>query len=701
MIRDLDHRITPAHHARSAIVYVRQSDQKQVRENAESTRVQVGLREHAIALGWPQPILVDDDLGVSASGFADRPGFQELTTRVTMRQVGIVLCVDASRLSRNSRDWAHLFELCAYFDTLVADLDQVYDLSRPNDRLVLGIKGMISENELHVLRTRMRSGLEAKAARGELRTLLPPGYVHDDEGRILLDPDRRVQGALHQLFDQFDRCTSVRQLAMWYRDTGTLFPVRTLRRGPALAWQIPTEKTLKKLLVHPAYAGVYAWGRRTTRIEYVRERLRKRTTEPALSPERWKVCLRDHHAPYVTWERILANVSRVAENRARTTMDDNRGAIREGLALLTGLLRCRTCGRRLYVAYRREYALYNCDGGHSKGSRRCMSFGALEIDRCVSEELCTALEPLSLQASIAAFEQSEKEWAQQLDGLRLQVEAAQYETDRAFEQYDRVDPRNRLVADTLEARLNEKLAQLHTAKERLAQAGADAPRLTEEERRRIHDLAQDFPRAWDHPQADAKLKKRVLRTALREIVVEHQPEQKRLEVTLHWQGGAHTQVHVKKYDRRRGSPADEGLLDLVRRLAEAGVEDAEAARVLNMHGMLTPRGLAWIASRVRSVRHQHGITLGPRPSASEYLTQAQAAEHLGISRNGLLGLERIGAITRNQVTAFAPWRVARQQLDSEHVQALVRALKADGRLPRGGCPEGQLSLLPEEQASTA
>ena len=698
MIRESDQRVTASHRNRDAVVYVRQSDEKQVRENVESTRIQVGLREHAITLGWPQPVLVDDDLGVSATGFADRPGFQKLTTCVTMRQVGIILCVDASRLSRNSRDWAHLFQLCGFFDTLVADLDQVYDLSLPNDRLVLGIKGILSENELHVLRNRMRTGLEAKAARGELRTLLPPGYGHDDE-RIVFDPDRRVQTAIRQLFDQFDRCNSVRQLAMWYRDTATLFPIRTSSRNPGIEWQVPTAKTLQKLLVHPIYAGVYAWGRRSTRVEYEQGRLVKRTTEASLSPEKWRVCIQDNHPAYVTWERILANVARVAENRARWKMDDNQGAIREGLALLTGLLRCRTCGSRLYVNYKNLSALYSCDGGHTKGSRRCMSFGACEIDHRVSEELLGALESRALRASIAAFEQGEKEWSQRLDSLRLQVEAAQYEADRAFEQYDRVDPKNRLVADTLEVRLNEKLAQLHAAKERREHAAAEAPRLTEEERKRIHELAADLPQAWNHPQADPKLKKRILRAALREIVVEHQPEQKRLEVTLHWQGGVHTQIHVKKYDRRRGSAADPDLVEMARRLAEDGIRDAEMARVLNMQGTRTPRDLPWTVSRARSFRQQHQITLGDRPSPSEYMTQTEAARYLGVSRNGLLGMERIGAITRNQVVAFAPWRVERKQLESEQVQALARALKTTGRLPRGGCPEGQLSLLGENQGS--
>jgi len=695
MTLDLEHRVTPEHRARTAVVYVRQSSEKQVQVNVESTRIQLGLREKAIALGWTQPVVIDDDLGVSAAGYAERAGFKDLIARITMRQAGIVLCVDASRLSRNSKDWAQLFELCRYFNTLIADLDQVYDLSLPNDRLILGIKGTISELELNVLQGRMRSGLEAKAARGELRVPLPAGYVNDEQDGILFDPDSRVQSAIHLMFDQFKRMTSLRQLALWYRDTKSLFPVKKLGRRPETRWQVPTTQTLRKLLVHPIYAGAYVWGRRFTRIDYREGRLIKRVLGPR-PPDQCPVCIRDHHAAYVTWDRIMANVARFAENRARWSMNDNQGAIREGLALLPGLLRCRRCGSRLYVNYKKTGALYSCDAGHARGSRRCMSFGATEIDRRVGEEMCRALEPLSVEAAIAACEQENEEWAQCLEGLRLKVEAAQYEADRAFEQFDLVDPRNRHVADTLEGRLNAKLAELHAAKQGLAAAGEEDGQLTEAQRGGLHQLAEDFPEVWDHPGADAKLKKRLLRAAIREVLVEAQPEQKRLEVTIHWQGGAHTQIHVKKYDRRRGQATDPDLIKMARQLAEDGLADADAARVLNMHGTTTPGGLPWTVDRVTRFRRAHLLRLRKRAPCANTMTMSEAAAYLGISRNGLLGLERLGALDRNQVMEFAPWRIEKNQLDSERLQALVRTLKTQGRLPKGGCPEGQLALLDDQ-----
>jgi len=718
MTPDAELRITADHRAKIALVYARQSSPHQVRSNRESTRLQLGLREKAVALGWTRPVVVDDDLGTSAAGFADRPGFQRMLARVALREVGIILCADASRLSRNSKDWAHLFELCAYFGTLIADLEQVYDLSRPNDRLVLGIKGTISEMELQVLRTRLRAGSEEKAARGELRTCLPAGYVHDLSGAIVPDPDARVQAAIELMFDQFDRCSSVRQLALWHRDTGTLFPVK--KRNRTTTWTTPPGRTLRNYLEHPLYAGAYVFGRTTTRVEYVDGRLVKR--QVVLPPEEWAVCIRDHHPAYVTWERYLANKAKTAQNRPRWSMDDNQGAIRDGLALLAGLLRCGHCGGRVYVAYKKASALYYCDGGQAKGSKRCLSFGSNLVDRRVGEELCRALEPLSIEAALRAADSLEAERNDEVRQAELHVEEAQYEADRAFEQFDLVDPKNRLVADTLEARLNEKLVALQEAKHHLDAVTRAAPEpLSDAQRRRLEDLARDFPSVWHHPRADPALKKRLLRTVVHEVLVravtadepktENQQEpavdvarlrgRERLEVTVHWRGGSHTRFEVKKRatPRGKGAPTDPELVDTVRELARSGLDDAAIARILNMQEVPTARGLTWTQDRVRNFRRTHRVPKAEPPPEGERLTQSQVAAYLGVSRNGVLALERLGAISKNQITDFAPWRVPRSELDSERVQRLVRTLKDTGRLPRtpaGGCPEGQATLFGDE-----
>jgi DNA invertase Pin-like site-specific DNA recombinase len=693
-MKSTEHRILTQHLARRALVYIRQSSPGQVRANVESTRVQLGLRERAISFGWNNPLVIDDDLGISASGYADRPGFQRMLAQVALREVGIILCVDASRLSRNSRDWANLFELCGYFDTLIADLDQVYDLAHPNDRLVLGIKGTVSELELSILRTRLKTGAEAKAARGELKFVLPPGYVHDLSGRIVQDPDRRVREAIALMFDQFDRSSSLRQLALWYRDTDTRFPVRKVRKTRTIAWEIPTSSTLYKLLRHPIYAGVYAYGRRSERVEYVEGRLVKRCHGPFAEPQLFRVCIPDHHPAYVSWERFLAIQEKLTESRPRWSMRTNRGAVRQGDALLAGILRCGHCGAKVSVSYKKGFALYRCDPGRQVSGQHCaLSFGSKLIDLRLGQELCRALSPLGVQAAKLALDRRRAEVDQAARAALLRVQAAQYEVDRAFEQFDLVDSENRLVADSLEERLNLRLAGLRDAKDALEQTRAAEQPFTPQQRRLLDQMALDFPTVWNHPDADITLKKRLLRAAVHEIIVMHQPEHHRLQVIIHWQGGVHTCVHVEKRATPRGSKADPGLVETVRTLAS--LTDPEIARILNMKSLTTPRGLRWTQDRVRSFRSQHHIRYQPPDDRQDHVTGFQAAQILGVSRHGLEALFRIGVLHNEQTIDFAPWRIPRVELDSHQVREALRVMKANRTLPKNwGCPSEQAELFP-------
>jgi DNA invertase Pin-like site-specific DNA recombinase len=444
-------RIDDRHLRRTAIVYARQSSPAQVRSHSESTRVQRGMVARARALGWPDATLIDDDLGVSASGLAERAGFQRMLTLVATCKVGLLLCLDASRLSRNSPDWAQLFQLCGHFDTLVADLGQVYDLSIPNDRLVLGVKAVISEMELATIRLRLQEGIESKASRGELVFMLPAGYVHDHASRIVKDPDRRVREAIAHLFTQFRSATSIRQLALQYQETRTLFPVRRPQGARAIRWLVPTYAALRKTLTNPLYGGAYAWGRKRHRVEYVDGQLRKRYTRRAPIEEA-KVFIPDHHEGYIPWERYRANQAKIAENRASRAVGENRGAIRKGPTLLAGLLRCGHCGRKLRVSYGTRAAMYVCEEGGTAQFKRCLSIGTRGLDLAVGEQLCRALEPDAVDAAIEAETQHERDHQHVVAEAELRVKAAKYEADRAMEQFDQVDPKNRLVADTLEGR---------------------------------------------------------------------------------------------------------------------------------------------------------------------------------------------------------------------------------------------------------
>jgi len=694
MNRSHEPRVTPAHLSRAAVVYVRQSSTKQVEKNSESTRVQLGLREKAITLGWRNPSVIDEDLGISAGELSERPGFRNLLTRVAMKDVGLILCLDASRLSRNSKDWAHLFELCSYFNTLIADLDQIYDLSQPNDRLLIGIKGTVSEMELTVLRNRMHTAIVAKAARGELRIHLPTGYVYDSAGKTVLDPDKRVQSAVRLLFDQFDRSTSLRQLAMWYRDSKTLLPVGKGRWGQTKRWVVPSANSLRPIIDNPMYAGAYVWGRRNERVEYVDGKIVKRLGSKKKLDEA-RVLLRDHHDGYITWERFLENAAKIAQNRPRWNMQQNRGAIREGRAILAGVLRCGQCGNKIYVSHNHKGAQYYCDGGQGKGTKRCFSFGSKGIDARVSEELLKAVSPLGIEAAVQAAKLHHEQRSREIENSRLQVDAAQYEADRAFEQFDLCDPKNRLVADSLEERLNDKLADLQATKERLQELSTEKPELSDRQLARLTQLGRDFPSTWNHESADPKLKKQLLRSAIEEVLVRHDTEKQRLEVTIHWKGGVHTRIHVKKRAPTRSTKTDDSLVKLVGELA-AELADSDIARILNMQKRKSPSGLAWTKDRVTAFRHRHKIRAGKSPPDPDLLTMSQVRSHLEISCNALLGLVRRGAVVPNQITEYAPWRVSRRELDSDRVRSLVRVLKETGRLPKGGCPKNQLTLFDDQ-----
>ncbi|MBI4880694.1 MAG: recombinase family protein [Planctomycetes bacterium] len=690
-------RIAAHHLQRDAVVYVRQSSPEQVRRNTESARVQLDLRERAIALGWSHPKVIQDDLGLSASGFVQRPGFQSLLARVALRELGIILCLDASRLSRNSKDWAQLFELCGFFDTLIADLDQVYDLRVPNDRLILGIKGTVSELELSILRNRLRSAIEHKAARGELKMHLPPGYVHDGEGHIVPDPDQRVRDAIQLMFDQFDRTRSVHQLALWYRDTHTSFPVRRIGCSDPTRWGIPTARNLLHLLTHPIYAGVYTFGRSTTNVKYVNGSLVKRAGG-RLPPDQARVFIEDHHSAYISRERFRCNGRRIAENRPRWPMLDHPGPIRDGLALLHGLLRCGHCSRRLYVNYKRRSALYRCRGATQGNTRLCLAFAASVIDAAVAAEVCRALSPVAIDAAMVAEDQFQQQEEQEIHNAGLRVEAAKYQVDRAFEQYDAIDPRNRLVADTLEERLNGRLQQLDDARSHLESVRSRRRTLTDEQRLRLHTLAEDFPRAWNHPAANATLKKRILRTVLEEVLVTHDREQQELRVLLHWKGGVHTELRVPKKSWVRGRKTDPSVVDLVQQLART-LPDADIARILNIKAFTTPTGLRWTQSRVAELRANHHIRVAP-PRDPELFTCEQAMSYLGVSRNTLRALIERGVLHNRQVTEYAPWQIAKSELDSKPLRDLISCLRATGRLPKGGSPTSQLRLFDENKGLT-
>ena len=694
-VKFAEQRVSAHHLQRIAIVYPRQSSPYQLVVHTESTRIQRGLVEQARALGWPEALVIDDDLGTSAGGFAERPGFQRMLALVATRKAGVLLCFDASRLARSSPDWAHLFQLCGCFDTLVADLSQVYDLAFPNDRLVLGIKAVISEMELTTMKQRMREGVESKASRGEYRFMLPAGYEHDHADRIVMASDQVVRKAIANVFVEFEQARSIRQLALRYRDAQTRVPVR--RRpvgGQRVVWVIPTIATISKILHNPTYAGAYVWGRSRLEYDYVDGVLRKRVVR-GLRVEDARVFIKDHHPEYIAWEQYEANLAKIADNRARwgNGRGETRGAVRKGKALLPGLLRCGHCGRKMNVSYSGGAPTYYCHGGEGTGMMRCMNVGAVRVDRAVSKELCVALQPLSVQAATEAEALRARDHERIVEQERLHVKAARYEVDRALDQYDHVDPKNRLVADTLEERLNDRLRELQEAEERLAAVVAECEPLSEAERSLLSELGEHFRTVWNHPETDVELRKQILRTALEEITLTVEAENERIEVVIHWKGGVHTRCHVRRRSPGRGAKADAELVETVRQLA-CGLDDGEIARVLNRNGIKTPRGCTWAMERVKHFRKHHRIRHEPRDP--NVLSGLQAAVYLGVSPPVVEKLARLGHLDRNQALPYAPWAVTKEQLDSAPVQVAVRNIKEYGRMAAHGDDDhSQLSMFPE------
>src|SRR6266568_7779639 len=476
-------KIKPEHLVRKAIVYLRQSSEKQVRQNIESQRLQYELAERIRVLGWQEIEIINSDLGSSAAmGSAWREGFERVLTSVALGEVGIVVSREASRLSRTDKDWCRLFEVCQIFGTLIADEQQVYDLNYLDDQLVLGIKGTLSVVELKVIRQRMLAGQESKARRGELFKRLPIGYVLDSTGKVVLHSDQRVCEAIRLVFLRFRERWTIRQTFMWFRDHDIELPANPIR-GTRLVWKVPTQALVRDILLNPFYAGAYVWGRRPVETILVDGQLKKRQSAFRRA-EDCRVFIRAHHEGYIDWSTYEENRQMTRRNSVNWQGNESMAAIRAGQGLLVGLLRCGHCGRKLHVRYwggSGTNARYLCKGDYDDGGRYCIGFGGASVDRRLSKELLKVISPLGVEASLRALEELSAGDAAQRIALSSKLEQLEYEARKAFEQYDAVDARNRLVASELERRWNEKLENIEATKQRLASLNGKRYSLSAEE----------------------------------------------------------------------------------------------------------------------------------------------------------------------------------------------------------------------------
>ncbi|MGC2330445.1 MAG: recombinase family protein [Candidatus Acidiferrales bacterium] len=604
-------KVTAEHLRRSACLYIRQSTLRQVHENCESTARQYDLKRRAQALGWTtdQIIVIDEDLGLSGATATDRNGFQRLVAEVGLGRVGVVMGLEVSRLARNSTDWHRLLEICALADTLILDEDGIYDPSHFNDRLLLGLKGTMSEAELHLLRARLLGGQLNKARRGELWMKPPLGFVYDDSGRIVFDPDQQVQRAVRLLFETFRRTGSAMRVVHHFKTEGVLWPRRItkgVRAGELLFGPLEHSRVLG-ILHNPRYTGAFVYGRTRQRKVRIGGQLRYRR----LKREEWSVFLPNMHPGYISWEEFEANQAKLLANANGYGEDRRKSPPREGAALLQGLVVCGVCGLRMTVRYHVDHGHpipdYVCQRhGIQTAAPVCQRLPGAQVDQAVTELVLQAVTPASLEVALEVFEELRARQAE-VDRLRrAQVERAREEAELAQRQYLLVRPENRLVVDNLERQWNEKLMSLaHTEEEYARMSKSQPSALTEDDRDRIHALASDLPRVWNDPRTPARDRKRMLRLLIEDVTL---VKNHKIQIHIRWKAGATTSLErplpLSAPDLVR-TPAE--IVELIRALATEQT-DAQIARTLNARWLRTGRKHSFTRLIVRHIRSKYGIS---------------------------------------------------------------------------------------------
>lgn len=694
-------KIQDAHLAKLAIVYVRQSSPHQVLEHRESRERQYALADHAVMLGWPKErvLVIDEDQGQSGKTADDRTGFQRLVAEVTMSHVGLILGLEVSRLARSNKDWHDLFELCAIFQTLLSDQEGVYDANEPNDRLILGLKGMMSEIELTTMRNRLERGKMHKAERGELFTSAPLGYVRLHSGEIGLDPDEQVQSVVRLVFAKFDELGSVYGVFRYLLRNNVRLGMRA-RKGPnhgQVEWHRPALPTLFSLLHNPTYAGAYAYGRTFKDLRRKAAGHSKTGARSAPMAE-WKVLIRDRLPAYISWHHYLENQTRMRQNRLSST---SAGVPRPGAALLTGLLVCGNCGARMHVTYGvRGKPYYNCVRHFARGTdRTCHGLQAAAVDDLVAAQVLSALTPAALELSNKAVADIQKERTLLERHWYQQLERARYEAERAERQYRAVEPENRLVARTLEKAWEETLqAQARLTEEYDRFVRTEPQPLSEGERARIQALAADIPALWQAPKTTAADRKEIVRCLVERVVARVRQGSEHVAVVIHWQGGFTTEhAVVRAVHRYEQLDSFDQLLSRILELRRQGQTAAMIAGALNRQGFRRPKSRGGFTEQtVRKLVSQRGIAK-PKGRAAE-LNQhewwlADLAQELRIPSSKLRDWAIRGWLQGRQTSPEGPWIV---WADPEEVKRLK---KLQERSTRGAHAHPKKLTTPKKRKS--
>jgi len=684
-----DPKIHSRHLTRQAVIYVRQSHPNALRQHPESARRQYGLTERAQQLGWgaEQLRVIDEDQGKTAAGSAaahGRDGFADLVSAVGLGQVGLVLALEVSRLARNSAEWYRLIELCALSGTLIADDATVYDPRLFNDRLLLGLRGTISEVELHCIKERLDGARMSKARRGELSIRLPAGYVGGPDGQIELDPDQEVQGAIQTIFAQFERLGTATAVLRFFNDHGLKIPRRRWHAdsGAEIVWMRPSYQAIYTVLQNPTYAGAYVYGQRgrdpSGSLALGDPGPRKR-----FALDQAEVLLRDHHAAFISWERYLTNRAALRDNS--TQFRPSRGAPQRGGGLLQGLVVCGRCGCRMRLHYGTTSAAYICMTRHKRyGEPVCQSLTIEHVDQAVTEVFLHVMEPAQVDAVLALAEDLERDRAVVARQWELSLERARYEAERAFRQYDLCEPENRLVARELEGRWNEKLqavAELET-EYRQEQNHGLLP-FTEEEKTLLRRLVGDVRALWEAAETAMEDRKRLVRCLIREVVLLRDDRPRATggvtTIRIGWCSGAWSELQVRRPSSAEFACTPEPVLERIRILAQQHPDD-QVATILNAEGLRTRKGLAWTYLRVVDVRLRHGIPTacpimpkGSEPRGDGLVSVGMVATQLGVARSVVGSWCRCGFLDAVQLSPLGPRWIRLTEEDLARVDGTLAA----------------------------
>jgi DNA invertase Pin-like site-specific DNA recombinase len=668
-------KIKSQHLERKAILYIRQSSAYQVSHNLESQKLQYAMQDRLRQLGWREIEVVDEDLGRSAAGTVTRAGFERMVAEVCLGKVGAVAAREVSRFARNSREWQQLVEVCRVVDTVLIDQETVYTPRQSNDRLLLGLKGSLNEYELDLLRQRSVEARREKARRGELLVTAPVGYLKTEEQHWEKDPDRRVQQAVLLVFRKFVELGTARQTLLWFLEHGLQLPVYT-RQGETF-WKRPTYATVYRILTNPIYGGAYAYGKTERTLHY--ENGEPRRGARRKPREQWLALIPNSHEGYVSWEQHQQIRRAIAEN---VRGGEPSGIVQGGAALMTGLLRCRRCGRKLAVSYtgnHHDVLRYECRRGWlDSGEPRCIGFGGMPVDETIAQEVLRVVQPAAVEAAVLASQEEARKQDEVLEAWGRDLEAARYAAQRAQKQYDTADPENRLVADELERRWNQALQRVQEIELRIEQHVHGPGKATTATREEYEELATKLETVWNCADTDVRLKKRIVRTLIHEVVVDVDAEAGELILVLHWKVGVHTELRLPR--RRRGQNSKQTSKEIVaavRTLARI-CSDEVIAGMLNRNGLLTGRGNRWTKEGVTSLRSHHQIPGygSDRRQREGWMNLTEAADSIGVSARTLrLAVER-GEIEAEHPLDEGPWVFSRYELEKKAAVNFVKRVRS-------------------------